>query len=51
MENVEPTYKHVAGAALGNQFAAILDPVYIFKGSYAQQLLVQNFMTQPIYGG
>ena len=32
MENVEPTYKHVASEALGNQYAAILDPVYIFKG-------------------
>ena len=32
MENVEPTYKHVAGEALGNQYAAILDPVCIFKG-------------------
>ena len=32
MENVEPTYKSVAGEALGNQYAAILDPVYIFKG-------------------
>ena len=32
MENVEPTYKHVAGQILGNQYAAILDPVCIFKG-------------------
>lgn len=32
MKDVEPTYEHVAGEVLGNQYAAILDPVCIFKG-------------------
>jgi hypothetical protein len=32
MEYIEPTYEHVASEALSNQYAAILDPVCIFKG-------------------
>lgn len=32
MEKIESTYEHIAGEVLGNQFAAILDPVCIFKG-------------------